>query len=350
MLNRKKHLPSLTRRDFLKLSSTLVIGTSLHPFITFSKSTQLLPLQPIRRAAFTMGSIATITAYCNDEARCNLAIDEAFREMKEIDKLMSVFNENSQLSMVNRFAAEQDIPVDVRIIEVLDQAKKIHAVTHGAFDATIEPLMKLYGFRDEISPKPFPSDRQIAESLDAIGMDKAVISNKKSEISFTHPKTKLDFGGIAVGYAIDRAANILKSVGIESALINHCGDICAIGTPPEDDNWEIGITDPMNIDNVITTVRIKNQALSTSGNYENFIKADGQTIGHLFNPISGKPASSILSGTTIANTAVEVDALSTGFFVLGIEKTKKIIQCSQHLQFIAVIQQGSEEEIVRISS
>lgn len=114
--------------------------------------------------------------------------------------------------------------------------------------------------------------------------------------------------------------------------------------------WKIGITDPMNADNVITTVRIKNQALSTSGNYENFITADGQTIGHLLNPTSGKPASTILSGTTITNTAIEADALSIGFFVLGIEKTKERIQYSQHLQFIAIVQRSNEEKIVRLSS
>ena len=169
---------------------------------------------------------------------------------------------------------------------------------------------------------------------------------KRSVVNLTSASTKVDLGGIAVGFAIDRAITILKNYGIESALVNHSGDIYALGSPPDEDAWDVGIVDPLNPENVITSVRICNQALSTSGNYENFVEAEGKTIGHLLDPISGRTASKILSSTVIAPGAIEADALSTGFFVLGIEKSKTIIRQSEGLRCIAIVRDGGNEMVL----
>ena len=337
-----------SRRGFLKLSSTLALGSVVSPFLSLAD--RPTPLRFIERAAFTMGSIVTIKAYCPDvSGRCHLGIDEAFREMKAIDRLMSVFDASSQLSEINRRASKEELHIDHRILEVLSAAQKFHTLTDGAFDLTIEPLMKLYGFRDDTTLHHFPSDKQIGDVLDGVGMRHVQLNAKNSTISIGPPSTRLDFGGIAVGYAIDRAATILRKNGIASALINHSGDLYAIGAPPDTDGWDVGITDPMHTDSVITTVRIKDQALSTSGNYQNFVKADGKTIGHILNPSSGRSASSTLSGTVIAPTATEADALSTGFFVLGIEKSRPVIRRSKNVKCITVISDGDSETIVKMT-
>ncbi|MBI1803959.1 MAG: FAD:protein FMN transferase [Ignavibacteriae bacterium] len=335
-----------SRRKFLQLSSTLLLATVLKPFSIFGRALPPLPL--IERAAYTMGSIVTIKAYHTDERLCNLAIDEAFHEMKMIDSLMSVFNAHSQLSLVNREGRRKEIRVDSRILDVIEASRRFTTLTYGAFDPTIEPLMELYGFRDDKNVHRFPSDRMIADVLDSVGMEKVRIDRTQSTASLHNPQTELDFGGIAVGYALDQAIKILKSHGIESAIINHSGDIFAVGTPPDDDAWEIGITDPQRTDDIITTTRIKDQALSTSGNYENFIAADGKTIGHLLNPFTGQTATTMLSGTVVASTAIEADALSTGFFVLGLEKSRAIIRQSNSLQFVAVVQKNAEEQIINL--
>jgi thiamine biosynthesis lipoprotein len=342
----KKMKSAHSRRRFLQLSSGLLLGITFRPFDGFSR--QVHPLKYIERAAFTMGSIVTIKAYCTDEKLCDQAIDEAFHEMKTVDKLMSVFDSESQLSLVNRHSAGKEVPVDSRIIEVLEHANHFSKLTNGAFDVTIEPLMELYGFRDDKDANSFPTDKQIAEVLNSVGMNNVTINKKHSTVGLEQSTTKLDFGGIAVGYAIDRAAAILRSYGIESAIINHSGDIYALGSPPEETGWEVGITDPLHIDNIITTVRIKDQALSTSGNYENFIQADNNTIGHILNPHNGRTASSILSGTVIAPTAIEADALSTGFFVLGIEQSKHVLEQHRNARLIAIVREDNDEKIVRI--
>jgi thiamine biosynthesis lipoprotein len=298
----------------------------------------------------SMGSVLKVTLYGESTSQCNEAIRNVFNEFNLIEKLMSVFDAQSQLSVVNRHSFEREVQVDERIIEVLHHAKHFYEITNGAFDVTIEPLMELYGFRDDASVHPFPSDKQIAETLDAVGMNNITVNRKEKTVNLNHQNTRLDFGGIAVGYAIDRAISILKSYGIESALINHSGDIYALGSPPDEDSWEVGIVDPMQPEEIITTVKIKNQGLSTSGNYENFVDLGGHRIGHLLNPRTGQTASSILSGTTIALTALEAEALSTGFFVLGLEQTKNILKKSSNLQFIAVTQTVTDEEIIKLSS
>ncbi len=341
-------MKNFSRRRFLKLTA---LGSVLSPFYSIAKPIFAPPLKYIERAAFTMGSIATIKAYCEDERLCNFAIDEVFREIKAIDKLMSVFDKKSQLSLVNCHSYEKEVGVDPRIIEVIEHAKHFYKLTNGAFDITVEPLMELYGFRDDKQPHHFPTDRQIAELLDSIGMNNVTVNRQPPTIMLQHSKTRLDFGGIAVGYAIDRAVDILKSQGIESAIINHSGDIFAIGAPPDEDSWEVSIVDPMSAaggENIITSVRIKNQALSTSGNYENFIEADGKTIGHILNPKTGFTAAELLSTTAIADTSIEADALSTGLFVLGIEPSKAIVQHSKNVKLIAISKDGGHENIVTL--
>ncbi|HTK82381.1 MAG TPA: FAD:protein FMN transferase [Bacteroidota bacterium] len=336
-----------SRRTFLKLSTGLLLGTTLRPFQSFAKT--ITPMRYVERAAFAMGSIVTFKAYCGDEARCNLAIDEAISEMKSVDRLMSVFDEQSQLSAVNNRAFDKELVVDTRIIEVLQSAKKYSALTGGAFDITVEPLMELYGFRDDKSIHHFPTDKQIAITLDAVGMRNVAVDASRSTVNLRYAQTKLDLGGIAVGFAIDRAITILKEHGIESALVNHSGDIYALGAPPDEEAWEVGIVDPMEPENIITSVTIRDQALSTSGNYENSIEADGGSIGHILDPASGRTASKILSSTVIAPTASGADALSTGMFVLGIDKSRNIIRQSDAIRCIAVIRDGGRETILDLA-
>jgi len=340
----------LKRRNFLKISGGLVFGSMFLPFSSIAKD--FSRLKEIKRSAFTMGSIVTFTAYHVDERLCITAIDEAIKEMKLIDTLMSVYNPNSQLSSINNQwshasgnSHNNGIAVDVRIIEILNHAKQFSELTNGAFDITVEPLMKLYGFRDDGSLHPFPSDKIMTQTLDAVGMDKVVFNNRDRIVRVEHPLTRLDFGGIAVGYAIDQCVSIFKKHGIESALINHSGDIYAIGTPPGAEYWEIGIVDPLHPEHIITSVNIKNQALSTSGNYENFIEKEGKRIGHILNPKLGKPSSTILSGTTIAPTAIEADAFSTGMFVMGLERSQKLIKTLGNVECIGIINNGNGERI-----
>jgi thiamine biosynthesis lipoprotein len=333
-----------SRRRFLRGAGLAVLSAAILPQSIFSRYS----LFPLKRSRLSMGSVLEMTVFGESRSHCLHATERAFAEFDRVERLMSVFDERSQLSFVNRHSCEQDVEVDPSIVEVIEQARRVHTLTRGAFDPTIEPLMELYGFRDPSSHSSFPSDREIADTLDAVGVSNVTVNHRLSTVRFTHRKTRLDFGGIAVGYAIDRAVAVLRSEGIESALVNHSGDVFALAAPPDDDAWSIGIVDPLQTDSIITTVRVKDQALSTSGNYEKFVRMGDRTVGHLLDPATGFTTSSVLSGTVIAPTAIEADALSTGLYVAGTPAAEAILPQVPTARYVAVVTEDERIDVVSL--
>ena len=233
-----------SRRRFLKLSSAIALGAALRPSSLFADTASVL----VERAAFTMGSIVTIKVYAENVPLAESAIREAFEIMKAVDAGMSVYAPSSGLCGLNRHGHGRAVACSADLIGLLAACADYNRSTHGAFDVTIEPLMELYGFRSDGGAGRYPSDRQIAGCLDGVGMKNVLIDRSARTVSLAHPGTRIDLGGIAVGFALDRAAALLRSRGIMCALINHSGDLIAIGAPPGDRGWEIGITDPVRPD------------------------------------------------------------------------------------------------------
>jgi thiamine biosynthesis lipoprotein len=302
----------VSRRTFLRISSALAVG------IASGGASRLFaaPARPIERSAFIMGSIVTITAY-GPEGVTEAAVREAFGAMKEVDAMMSVYLPTSALSRLNSGGASGPVAVPEELSGLLGEALRYHRQTGGAFDVTVKPLLDLYGFLDAPAPHQAPTDREIARVLEGVGMGNLVVDAEASTVAFARPGTRVDLGGIAVGHALDRAGKVLRARGVEAALLNHSGDLLAVGAPPDEESWEIGITDPLRPGRVITTTAIRNEALATSGNYRNVRRIGRRVFGHIFDPSAGRPADEILSSTIIAPTATAADALSTGTFVLG---------------------------------
>lgn len=337
-MDSKKKIKYFQRREFLKLSGIVLAGKLFLPSNIFPIVKH--PLKVVR-STFTMGSIVTVEAYSEDKFLCNIAVDEAFKEMKTIESLMSVFDITSQVSLINKFASEHPIKVDSRIIELIKYSNEFSKRTVGNFDITIEPLMQLYGFRSEREIYGMPSDKMLSEALSGVGMHNIIIDENDSSVFLNNSKTKIDFGGIAVGYAIDKAILILKSYGIESAMINHSGDIYALGSPPDESCWKVGIIDPRERNEIITTINMKDEALATSSNYNNFLKVGATTIGHIQNPQKGKFDEKFLNFSVAAPTTVEADALTTGIFVFDIEKANSFFKLNDNLKYIAVLSNGN---------
>ncbi len=337
-MDSKNKINIFNRRDFLKLSG-IVLGGKL--FLPSKMNSIFKQPHKVLRSTFTMGSIVTVEAYSDDRVLCNLAIDKAFDEMHSIDKLMSVFDSSSQVSQINKFGYRGAVKVDERIIEVIKYAQHISKLTNGNFDITVEPLMQLYGFRGDNEINEMPSDKMLSEILCAVGMNNIVIDENDSSVFLNNNKTKIDFGGIAVGYAIDKAVSILKSHGIESALINHSGDIYAIGSPPDATSWKIGISDPTDRSNIVSTISLKDEALSTSGNYNNFVTIDGKKVGHILNPKKGELDEKFLNISIAAAKTVEADALSTALFVFDIDKANFFFAMNEHLKYSAILNDGN---------
>ncbi|HWP82910.1 MAG TPA: FAD:protein FMN transferase [Bacteroidota bacterium] len=326
------------RRDFLR--SSLRAGTGLAAAL-------LLPLPSLAsgtrsylcRAQYVMGTIVTIEAYGESRSHCNTAMSSAFQELRRLDGLMSVYNPESQLSAVNRLAGRQMVPVDQSILDVIHHSRRFHEISGGVFDITVEPLMRIWGFRGRRSLVR-PSERELDEARAAVGFCQIEVDEKNRSVGLRHPNAALDFGGIAVGYAVDRVVTILKSAGIESAFINHSGDVYALGAPNESDGWSVGLPDPLDPRRVATTLVLKDKALSTSALSEKFVEIEGKKLGHIIDPLNGQPRHDFRSLSVIASTSLEADALSTGLFFFKNDWLKGIVTQAKAITVISIDEHG----------
>ncbi|MDP8229483.1 MAG: FAD:protein FMN transferase [Candidatus Gorgyraea atricola] len=219
-----------------------------------------------------MDTFCEISCYSQDKT----AIKAAFAEIERVERLCSKFDKESELSKVNDLAGQEEVVVSEELLELISRSIYYSNLTQGAFDVTKEGK-----YRD-------------------IMLDKDKLS-----IRFADSDIKIDLGGIAKGYAVDRATQVLRNHGIERALVNLGGNIFGLGSLP----WRIGIRDPKDKSKIIHKLDIKDKAISTSANYER--------PSHIINPITGNPAKDIGSVTIVAPSAEQADALSTAAFVTG---------------------------------
>ena len=365
-IERTKERFEASRRQFLTQSASLTFGFILaSPFSTFRLTTvgdpevagklvenSALPRNStlVHRGAFTMGTIVHVSVIGGSRTHCNRAIDRVFAEFSRIDRLMSVFKPDSEISHINHQAGISEVRVDRSVVEILEVANQLSRFTDGGFDVTIEPLMELWGFRSHNLPQAAsrtgPSDWEIAETLRAVGHRNVIIDQNFSTVGLSHPRSRIDLGGIAVGYSLDRAAEILRAEGIESALIDHSGDLLALGSAPEGKAWEIGIADPLHPETAITNMRLTDCVLSTSGNYRNFLEIKGERFGHIVDPRKGFPADAALSTTAIAPRGVEADGLSTATFVLGPNRSETVLSYFSNVELISIIMKDGRPELI----
>src|SRR5678815_2726604 len=160
------------------------------------------------------------------------------------------------------------------------------------------------------------------------------------------PGTRIDLGGIAKGYAVDRVAELLREAGTTSALVDLSGNMAALGAPPGERGWRIGIRDPRNREPWFARVTLRDRAISTSGQYEQFVAANGHTYGHILDPRTGIPAQGVLSVTVIADSPFETDAWDTGLFVLGPEEAMKVARAHPELAVILVVPSEKGPDVV----
>ncbi len=196
--------------------------------------------------------------------------------------------------------------------------------TDGGFDLTAGPLMKVWAFFR--GHGRVPSRLEIARVLRRIGFRHVMLDGARRTIKFDRRGVELDLGGIAKGYTVDRAVQILRSHGISTALVSAgTSSIYALGAPPGGLGWKIKIRDPLDCRKATDVLRLQNYSLSTSGSYEKFFKISGKTYCHIMNPRTGRPVRNMLSAAVLAPSATESDALSTSFFVSGVDGTRRCL-------------------------
>lgn len=258
-----------------------------------------------------MGTYVSITLIHVKEKTAREAAEAAFVEIGRISKLMDRFDDESPISRLNREGRLEDAPPD--IIDVISHALKYYRLTGGAFDITIGPVIELFKERFSGEKAEYPGEKEIEDALSLVGSDKIEIEDRN--IRFARSGMSITLDGIAKGYIIDRVSDILVNHDIESHLINAGGDIKAVGHREDGKPWKAAIQDPMKRKEYLDTIYLSNEALATSGNYENYFDNE-KIFHHIVNPETGLSPVLNISASVIAPTAMEADALATSLLVM----------------------------------
>ncbi|TAL22740.1 MAG: FAD:protein FMN transferase [Nitrospirae bacterium] len=272
-----------------------------------------------------MDTLITISAVSDSEDVAEAAIDRAFSEIEKIDGLLNFFSDKSEISKINKNAAVKAVKVSPETFEVIEKAIHASEKTNGAFDITIGPVISLWDFHKKI----MPVDKAIKERLSLINYKNIKLDRKLHAVFLNKQGMLIDPGGIAKGYAADRAVEVMKKSGIKSGLVSIAGDIKAFGLRPDGKPWKIGIRNPRQKnkdDEIMATVDLSDMAISTSGDYERYFIADGKRYHHILNPKTGYPADGIMSVSVIAKEGAITDPFSTGIFILGPGKGIKLLE------------------------
>ena len=271
-----------------------------------------------------MGCIYAIEAYGPDAEALPRIVGEAFDEVDRIDRLMSHYKADSALMRINRDAARHPVSVDPELFNFIAEALRYYRDSDGAFDITVGPLMRAWGFfRGE---GRLPTDDELAVARRHVGGSRVILNSLDRTIAFDHPGVELDLGGIAKGYAVDRVVGLLTQRQIAAALVSAGGStVYGLGAPPDRSAWDVAIQDPLNPQETARTVQLKDRALSVAGSSEKSFEADGVTYSHIMDPRIGRPAQGVLSVAVLANTGTAGDALDTTLFVLGPERSRAYV-------------------------
>ncbi|MGO9512457.1 MAG: FAD:protein FMN transferase [Steroidobacteraceae bacterium] len=284
-----------------------------------------------------MGTRITVELWAEDTTKGEQAIDAVLEEMRHIDATMSTYKPTSEVSQVNDKAADGPMHISKELFDLLMTAKEYSVITDGAFDITYASVGYMYDFRKHVRP----NEAQIAKALPAVDYRHVLLDLKNQTVQFSQKGVRIDLGGIAKGYSVDRGIDVLKSLGYTRAYVGAGGDSRIIGDrfgKP----WIVGIRDPRKGEgNVIARIPLVDAAISTSGDYERFFEENGVRYHHIIDPHTGHSASKVRSATVIGPYATRTDGLSKTAFVLGPEKAMEIYNRLDDIDAIIVKLDGT---------
>jgi FAD:protein FMN transferase len=284
-----------------------------------------------------MGTDFTITMYPREGDigydQLEPIAQEAFQEIDQLESNISSWRPSSDTSRVNRDAHNDPVEVVPDVFELFQVSAQMFNDTGGIFDITVGPLIELW--REPLAVGEKPSESDLADTLQVIGTEKVSLYPDTRSIQFAKPGMKVSFGGIGKGLALDRIVPVLKRNGIEAALLSG-GDssMIAIGVPPGESFWKIGIHNPYNGHESISVVELRDQALSTSACYQHLSGETGRPCG-IFDPRTGTPVEDMVSATVVTPSGMLADALSTAFYIMGIDGVRDY--CARHPEVSAIL-------------
>lgn len=307
---------SVDRKQFLELVVTgglgALFGGSLIPGRWKDKGVTLIP---VSRQSVVMGSMISFQVTAESESAGYETIRRAEQIFRSLEKTFSMYDEQSEMARLAARAGKNPVSLSGEALDLLRFSKQLYRDSDGKFDITIEPAMRRWGFRDNPGEViSTPTDRELRNLERIIGSDKIDIEDNKAFLE--EEGMAIDTGGVAGGYALDKAIEEMKKCDISSAFINFSGDIHCFGSPLEKRGWPVHILDPRTKQPRLESIDLYNEALSTSGAYQN--RRHGkqqQSWGHLFLPAQAEPLEPVGSVTVVGSSALRADAWSTASYV-----------------------------------
>ena len=278
----------------------------------------------LQKTESIMGTEVTVTVVAKSEAEGSAALDAAMAEVRRLDGMMSLYKDDSEITKVNLAAGKQPVSVSPEMIEVAEAAARISELTNGAFDVTIGPFSVLWQMR--LNEGRVPTDEEIANITPRVNYRNIMIDKKASTLFLKNPHMIMDFGGVAKGYAADKAAAVIKRLGIDNGIVAIAGDIRVLGRRPDGSPWRIGVQHPREHDKTLTVLDLSDKSISTSGDYERFRMVKKKRYHHILDPRTGKPSSGMISVTVVGDSGALVDPLTTALFIMGTEKGMKLVK------------------------
>lgn len=307
----------MKRRDFLGtlgagVGAALVGGTAVRRY--GGSLVRRHEDEFVERWSWAMGQPVHLQLFARSEAQGYNAAAAALAELRRVESRLTLFDDTSDLAELNRRAGGGGLRLGGDLAFVLSASLRMEQATAGAFNPAVEPLMRAWGFHAPRATEP--SRAEIREARDAVRAARIVVSGDR--VTLPDAATRLDLGGIGVGYGLDRAASVLRRLGIRSAFLDVSGDCIAIGAPPgQEDGWPVEIARPGSSTGILVSTRLRDAALATSANTMSVVRYGRAVRGHVMNPETGWPADALVQVSVVARTGIEADGLSTAMLVSG---------------------------------
>lgn len=291
----------------------------------------------VKRAQMHMGTVVSITAVASDKESGYRTIQAGFDEIKRLEGLLSTWIASSELSHVNTAAGLHPVKVSPETFEIVAKSIEIARLTDGGFNIAVGPAVEAWSVTER---QDIPADEELERLKDVVDWTNIRLDQDEQTIFLPRRGMRIDVGGIGKGYAADRAATAMKRMGAQGGVVALSGDIKTFGVLPHAAGFPVGIKHPRQEGRVIAVIDLRDEAISTAGDYERFFERNGIRYHHILDPKTLQPARTCQSVSVIGKEGTLVDGLDTGIFVLGPERGMALVERLPEVEAVIVDDQG----------
>jgi FAD:protein FMN transferase len=291
----------------------------------------------VKRSQMLMGTLVFVTAVAADEEVAQQAAQSAFAEIRRLEELLSTWISTSELSKVNDAAGRAPVPIAADTLYVLDRSLEVARLTDGGFNVVIGPAVRRWNVTEQTD---VPTRSELERVRPLIDLSALSLDTSKSTAFLARPGMQVDVGGIAKGFAADRAVEAMQTAGAVAGVVALSGDIKTFGRMPDGQAFLFGLQHPRREGELLGSIELRDEAISTAGDYERYFERDGIRYHHILDPTTLEPARDCQSVTVIAKEGILADGLDTGIFVMGSRRGMELIERLPDVEGVIVDREG----------